>query len=120
MKLFGFYFGDTTSGLARWISPTVEKADRVAVPVDRTTSFRKLPCADPDALPREVEFQVEPWLAVKPEFAPFRGTEAVKPDFRKKELTNKYLFHIRHCAQCSETEHPCPIGQHILDQLAKL
>lgn len=118
MKFRGFYFGDTTSGLARWISPNRDKIQRVAVPVDRTVSFRKLPTKSPNALPRECEFEVEDWLAQKPDYESF--TPVVKENYRKKELSNKWDFHIRHCHQCAAEATNCPVGQHILDQIAAL
>lgn len=57
--LKGFYHGDTPSGLARKISPDA-KGKIVFVPVDRTTTFRKL--APKDAHPRPCIFEVEGWL----------------------------------------------------------
>lgn len=75
MKLFGYYWKDSESGLARRITPTFnEDADVVWVPQDRTTMFRKLPYAvkgTPEH-PRRCIFTVEEWLGQKPEFKKFR------------------------------------------------
>jgi hypothetical protein len=70
MKLKGFWFKDTE--LARLISPTPDRSSGVWVPQDRTTKFKKLATTTPDVLPRECVFEVEGWLAQKPEFADFK------------------------------------------------
>lgn len=72
MKLFGYWFKDTE--LARRISPNASDHSGVWVPQDRTTMFRKLPYlvkGQPEH-PRRCIFEVEGWLASKPEFADFR------------------------------------------------
>lgn len=77
--LFGYYWRDSDSGLARKISPTPDEHDRpVWVPQERTTEFRKLTykVKGVPEHPRRCIFTVEGWLLNTADFTTANFREA--------------------------------------------
>jgi hypothetical protein len=68
MKFKGYYFGETRTGKARWISATRELSDAIPVPISQTTAFRLTATERPEELPRETFFTVTSWLSKQADF----------------------------------------------------
>lgn len=68
MKFRAFFFGNTSSGKARWVSSTRELSDAIPVPISQTTAWKLTATNNPDEVPRECIFTVTSWLSRQDDF----------------------------------------------------